>query len=72
MFPYLYSNCCLFFFIFYILTAFSPGKISLWMLLSGTQSKAINSYGSYSNCRSFTVDLSGDVHKWWIPKMDGL
>ena len=50
---YLYSNYCC---IFGILTAFSPGTKLVWMLLSGRQSISMDSFGSYSNCRSLTVD----------------
>ena len=52
---YLYSNYCC---IFGILTAFSPGTKLVWMLLSGRQSISMDSFGSYSNCRSLTVYLS--------------
>ena len=49
---YLYSNYCC---IFGILTAFSPGTKLVWMLLSGRQSISMDSFGSYSNCRSAIV-----------------
>ena len=49
---YLYSNYCC---IFGILTAFSPGTKLVWMLLSGRQSISMDSFGSYSNCRSLPV-----------------
>ena len=57
MFLYLYSSCCLLFLFFGILTAIPPGLKLLWMLLSGYQSKAMDLYGSYSNCRSPTVSI---------------
>ena len=49
---YIYSNYCC---IFGILTAFSPGTKLVWMLLSGRQSISMDSFGSYSNCRSLPV-----------------
>ena len=57
---HLYSNYCCF---FGILTAFSPGTKLVWMLSSGRQSISMDSFGSYSNCRSLTVyGLYMDYH----------